>query len=77
MTRIVVAYGDDWQGIYVDGSLLDEGHSLELVPMLKLALGVFNAVPDDVSSRWVDLDWLDNQGSLPSNILDVKWETDD
>jgi len=33
--KIVTIYGDDWQGVYVNDELIDEGHSINLFRVMK------------------------------------------
>ena len=63
--KIDIVFGDDWEGIYVDNVLIDEGHSLQVGDVLAL-LGY------DVSARECDYEWLYEMGSLPKTLDKVK-----
>jgi hypothetical protein len=74
MTSVVIAQGDDWVGLYIGGTLMMEGHHIEMETAFKVILNTMpKVVADDISTRWVDLDWLYEEGNLPNNIDDVKW----
>lgn len=64
MKHIVLITADDWQGIYVNGKLMDENHSLSLRMVLEI-LGV------EFSDFTVDQEWMENHGHLPENLSDV------
>jgi len=51
----------DWMGLYVDGKLVSENHSLEPDDVLSL-LGI------EHSSRWIDME----DSRLPSKLSDIK-----
>jgi len=58
-----VTNGEDWEGIYLDGKLVDQGHELppnKVLEVLGKALGV------QVSSREVEID-----GYLPQALSDI------
>jgi hypothetical protein len=71
MKNFIYARGDDWEGIYVDGALVLQDHSVSLndFAMLVAPLGPFHW-----KIQRVDLDWLEYEGSLPMRIEDVKWD---
>jgi hypothetical protein len=68
--ELVIAYGDDWEGLYIDGQLQEEGHSISLYHFCK-AVGI------ELTQKGVDTDWLENRGNLPSKISEVKFEDQD
>ena len=63
--KVTFADGDDWNGLYVDGELVAENHSLRPTDVLD-ALGI---VYERVAC---DQDWLEEQGRLPPDLKDVK-----
>jgi len=68
--RFVVVRGGDWEGLYVDGVLLCEGHVLSVD-------AVINAVTSSYpGSTFTTLtpndDWLEKVGYLPQDLDDVK-----
>ena len=67
---VVVGSPDgDWEGVYVDGRLVFEGHSITWWHMLD-ALKI-NYTTDDA-----DEEWLHGRGNLPDKLSDVKLATD-
>lgn len=74
-TAIVIVKADDWKGIYFDGKLQEQGHSLDLmmdvlVPLCGLRIG-------HTEQRWVNDDWLETEGDLPQLLSDIPagaWE---
>lgn len=64
--NIVIARGDDWEGLYVDGELLEEGHAISLEDALE-SLGF------DVNVMWCQ-NFLDSIGGLPKNVAEVNWD---
>jgi hypothetical protein len=65
--KIDLVYGDDWIGLYLDGKLVEEGHSLEPFHVLD-ALGIKHTY------HAADIDWLHEEGCLPERLDDVKRE---
>ena len=68
--QYVIVNGDDWQGIFVDGKLISEGHSFSSYELLEIvkehgAVGEFWSLEPD-------MDWLEDRGGLPDTLRDVK-----
>lgn len=63
--RYALATGEDWQGLYVNGVLFVEGHTLSLRDAFA-ALGLPIAVVDTV---------MEQGDFLPMNLADVKERT--
>jgi len=64
--KLIIMRGDDWEGVYYNGKLLYQGHSIRWDEVLK-KLGyniTSNYIEDD---DWESLDW-----SLSENIEDVE-----
>lgn len=72
-TSITIAQGEDWTGIYADEELVAEGHQIALDKAMTIAVEYDVA---DITVRWVNSEWLADEGSLPANIEDVLWEGD-
>lgn len=77
MNRVVFARGDDWEGLYLDGILVEEGHSIQPEEALRKILSHYPVnesflQSNDVVVIDIDLDWIESQGSLPSVLSDVK-----
>lgn len=64
MSAVFVTNYNDWEGIYLDGKLVDQGHSLDLVQTLK-RLGI------DVRVVEPSHDWLMSRGRLPDTLDEV------
>lgn len=71
MTTMTFARGDDWEGVYVDGDLIVEGHSIEARTAAELAI---KHKATEVKTIYCDLDWLHDEGNLPRRMSDVKLE---
>ena len=68
MVNIVHVVSEDWEGLYVNGKLYDEGHSIPL--------DTFKHALSDGWKSWEDVElvgaeWLALEGSLPSELLDL------
>lgn len=65
MATIVLVRGDDWEGLYVDGQLHTQGHSIDARHVLNLIGGraVYLSPPQDNALR--------DRGSLPAKLDDV------
>jgi hypothetical protein len=73
MARVTLVFGNDWQGIYVNGELREEGHSISALNALCAvkAAGAF-----EVDCVDADNDWLDHRGDLPQRLEDVVKESE-
>jgi hypothetical protein len=69
----VLASGDDWEGLYLNGVVIQQGHEVTVSDFADtiLANGGYVATFTRAS---VDLDWLSNEGWLPTSLGDVKFE---
>ena len=69
MSAFIVAKGEGWQGLYIDGVLTVEEHNISVERALEYALN-FGPV---TSLRVVfpDVNWLDDRGRLPDEFGDV------
>jgi hypothetical protein len=65
MSNLTIVTGDDWQGLYKDGTLFTESHRL---------------TPDDIAdvlgitivNKEANQEWLEENGKLPYKLSDVK-----
>ncbi len=69
MKEITYVQGDDWEGVYVDGKLELEGHSLDFRDVLDILGCKVSTIP-------ADCNWLHKVGRLPSDLKEVKIDTD-
>jgi len=63
--KITLVDGDDWQGLYVNGELVTQGHSIR-------AQDVCEVLGADYAFVSADYEWLDERGALPELLKDVK-----
>jgi len=63
--RLTLVRGDDWEGLYLDGKLIWQGHTLESDVLLDLLQIENNTI-------WANLDWLHEQGGLPEELAEVR-----
>ncbi len=69
MAKYTIVIGDDWSGLYVDGTLVIQGHELREYEVL-VAAQTFGAVTE-VEQVEANLGWLEDRGDLPSDLIDV------
>lgn len=65
--KVVFVSGDDWEGLYIDGKLVLENHSLEPRQVLD-KLGI------KYERRDADAEWLADTGNLPQDLKDVEFD---
>jgi len=65
--KIVFVSGDDWVGIYVNGKLVVQDHSLNPIEVL-------NAIEADFEYVYPDQEWLETEGQFPDDLKNVKLE---
>lgn len=70
MRTINIVRGEDWEGLYIDGVLKVEDYSPDLHLVLEI-LGV------EYDYDEVDAEWMDREGTLPTNLEDVVLAKDD
>jgi len=68
--HVVIAIGEDWSGVYLEGRLVFEGHSLRFIDVLR-ELGF------DVNVIHPDQTWLESIRNLPDNVKDIVVYFDD
>jgi hypothetical protein len=64
--KITIVSVDDWSGLYVDGVLKLEGHSLEPRMVIEVITGEY---PESI---WADREWAAERGSFPDLLEEVK-----
>lgn len=69
---ISIVSGEDWEGLYINGALQNQGHSVSV-------LSVINALKRHgieivYNELCVDDLWLEGRYSLPDNLSDVAFE---
>jgi len=63
--KLVIISGDDWEGIYIDGKLIDEGHSIDWRFVLKV-LGY------NISGTYIEDEEFWEIGNLPDKLEDLE-----
>ena len=63
--------GDDWEGLYVDGVLQLQGHSLPTSECILLAIA---KPPKSYEIRTVCQEWFERRDSLPKSLRKVTIE---
>lgn len=66
----IIAQGSDWEGIFVDGELIMQGHSFSTGQVANIAR---QYPPSNVETKMVDIAWLEDRGWLPEKLGKVKW----
>lgn len=66
-SKVALVHGDDWMGMYVDGKLVAQNHSLSPADILE-ALNI------SYTDYGADNEWLDEKGTLPLNFSDIVME---
>lgn len=77
MSRAIIIQSDDWEGLYVDGELVGEDHTLcgsDLLYLVKIATD-YRLAREDFTVCWVDAsdeDELEMAGGFPCLLSDLK-----
>lgn len=69
--KIVLAVAADWQGLYVDGNLKIENHSIKFADLMVVMVGMGEPVTEFTTID-VNADWLDGMGRLPPCLDEVE-----
>ena len=67
--ELVLVLADDWQGIYLDGILELEGHTIMLDDVLNI-VNINNVKYGGLFH--VEQNWIEIEGSLPANLNNVQ-----
>jgi len=69
MSTITVVSGEaEWEGVYLDGDLLDEGHCYVAGHAIQVLAERLGHVLERVTVRQ---GWMDGRGSLPDRLGDI------
>ncbi len=63
--KITIVYGDDWEGLYLNGVLVTENHSLHVGEVLE-------ALEISCGYEETDREWMDERRCLPRLLDDCK-----
>ena len=69
--EVVLADGDDWQGLYVNGTLVTQDNLITVQDLCDLY--DFKGIIKEV---YADVDWLSEVTVFPKKLEDVKLEED-
>jgi hypothetical protein len=72
MNKMVYVDADDWCGLYVNGKLVYEDHSIPTVTFAELMMS--NQPIESFNMQCVDLDWIHERGNLPEDLNEVAFE---
>ena len=72
--NFVVVVGDDWQGIYLNGVLVTQNHSVSAIALLRSMDGYAVSGRLNVEIREADPEWLCHNGDLPQTLNEVKFK---
>lgn len=64
-------FGSDWCGLYANGELVMEGHSMNALDVLEWVRDEDVAI-GSIATMQADDAWLEERGDLPKHIRDVK-----
>jgi len=62
--KIEIIADDDWQGLYLDGTLRIQGDSISIIDVL-------HALDINYSQQVVDREWLDEHGYFPNQLAQI------
>jgi len=78
--RILILYADDWQGFFVEGELIVEGHTLGdgcgIISFLKHMSKEYNFTLLNVKEGYVDdlyMEYLEDYGNFHDELLYVTY----
>lgn len=65
--KIELFWGDDWEGLYINGKLVYENHIISASTVLEILEAW------DVKAARIEIDdgWIMNRGTLPEDAADV------
>lgn len=66
--------GDDWEGLYVGNELYAQGHEIQIEKVFEAFKEYNGKLSGEWTSEWVDQEWLEERGSLPTSYTDIPKE---
>lgn len=70
--ELVIVNGDDWEGLYINGVLVTEGHSISNRELAEAIIERLPRLNISYECKEADIDWLHDRGSLPEKLEKVK-----
>ena len=85
MNTIIIINSDDWEGLFVNGKLIEEGHELNdgmsRKKYLQELCRKYNVSLPSIEEGYVTEDYYDDilseRGSYPENLSEVDWYLED
>lgn len=83
MSKAIILQGDDWEGLYVDGKLIEEGHTLNQgysrIKYLSQLAKKYKFALDDVKEQYLedeDLEWMAEEclSGFPEYISEFRYK---
>ena len=73
--KIVITNSEcgDWSGIYVNGILFYEGHSIDNSVWIDV-IKRYKVFSGEIHSYWIADEWLENRGNFPDKFNDIQKE---
>ena len=79
MIDVKYVLGEDWEGIYIQDKLIEEGHRIRFRDGFEAFCEYFNNVEGanaiEFSTYDIDQDWLEDEGSLPEYFESIPADT--
>lgn len=69
MDRCIVLRCDDWEGVYLDGVLQMQDHSIDNIELANFAIE--NDLTQPIQMVWADLEWMEDRSDFPDSFADV------
>ena len=75
MIDVKYVVGEDWEGIYINNSLVEEGHRIRFKDGFEVICKHINEIKNIDSIQFttydVNQDWLEDKGGLPEKFEDI------
>lgn len=72
--NIVLMNADDWQGLYINGELVEEDHKIDLVDAFdRFDIDSFSSL----ETHCVNQEWIEDAGCFPDDIEDCILEEEE
>lgn len=71
--EFVIAQANDWMGVYLNGVLVTQDHSISANSLLYAMSGYATQGRISISTKAIDEAWLETQGFLPDHLNKVKF----
>lgn len=71
-SKLVLAIAGDWEGLYIDGTCVTQGHSVSADEVLCI-LKDREVTIRSYYSKEVNSSWIITRGDLPDELEDVIW----